>query len=175
MSRFIFIYTPQILHHFHFISNPISTLLFVSFPFTKLLSFNWIFTIFPSREARLGPQIFVHLQSGQHPFQFGLEYIKTRLRRTTSYTSYFDVIFIFFLTPYLPCFCLVFRSILTTVIRGDSYGIFTNPSSSKDDSLHFTLETRPSVVTHFFHENPQNYCKVNSYPPLPGNNFGQLQ
>ena len=38
MSRFIFIYAPQILHHFHFISNPISTLFFVSFSFTKLLS-----------------------------------------------------------------------------------------------------------------------------------------
>ena len=64
MSGFIFFYTPQILRHFHFISNPISTLLFVSFSFTWLLSLTWIFTIFQAREARLGTYVFVHLQSG---------------------------------------------------------------------------------------------------------------
>ena len=53
MSRFISIYTPQILHHFHFISNSISTLFFVLFSFTRLLSLSWIFTTFPARKARL--------------------------------------------------------------------------------------------------------------------------
>ena len=64
MSGFIFNYTAQILHHSHFISNPISTLFSVSFSFTWLLSSSCIFTIFPARQARLGPCIFVHLQSG---------------------------------------------------------------------------------------------------------------
>ena len=64
MPQFIFIYTPQILDHFHFISNPISILFFVSSSFTWLLSLRWIFTIFPAREARLGLCIFVYLQSG---------------------------------------------------------------------------------------------------------------
>ena len=60
MSGFNFIYTLQILHHFHFISNPISTLFFVLFSSTWLLSLSWIFTIFPACEARLGHCIFVH-------------------------------------------------------------------------------------------------------------------
>ena len=42
---------------------------------------------------------------------------KKNLRKTTIYTSHFDVIFILFLTPYLTCLCFVFHFILTTVIH----------------------------------------------------------
>ena len=100
--------------------------------------------------------------------------MKTSLRRTTSYTSHFDVIFILLPAPYLPRFCLFFCSILTTVIHGESYGIFTNPSLSNDVFLHLTLELRHSATIHFFHQNLQNICKVNSYPPVPGNDPGSL-
>ena len=60
MSGSIFIYTPQILDHFHFISNPISSVFCLVF-FTWLLSLSWIITKFPAREARLGPYIFIYL------------------------------------------------------------------------------------------------------------------
>ena len=158
ISGFNFIYTPMFLHHFHFISNPISILFFVSFSSTRLLSLSSIFTIFPVHEAGLGPQIFVHLQSGQHPFQFGLELIKKRLSRATSYTSHFDVIFILFLTPCLPRFCLVFRSIFTTVIHREFYGIFTSPFSVQN--LVFLL---PPI---FFIRTLKTICKGNSYVPF---------
>ena len=148
MPQFIFIYTPQILDHFHFISYLISILFFVLSSFTWLLSLRWIFTIFPTREARLGLCIFVYLQSGSPLFELGLELIKTSLRRSTSYTL---VSFLFCFPPHTYLIFIWFlRSILTTVIHGEFYGIFTNPSPSNDVFLHFTLESRPSVTIHFF-------------------------
>ena len=86
---------------FSFYLQPHFHPVFVLFSFTWLLSLSWIFTIFPTPKARLGPCIFLHLQSGYRPFQFGLE---TSLRKTTSYNSHFDVIFILLPTPYLPHF-----------------------------------------------------------------------
>ena len=48
-------------------------------------------------------------------------------------------------------FCLFSHSILTTIIHGESYGIFTNLSPSNNISVHLMLEPFSSVVTHFFH------------------------
>ena len=67
-----------------------------------------------------------------------------------TYTSHFDVIFILFLTPYLSRFCLVLRSILITVLNGRVLRGFQKPCPSNNFSLHFTIEPRPSVTTHFF-------------------------
>ena len=43
--------------HFHFV--------FILFSLMGLLILSWIFTTFPAHEAKLGPKIFVHLQSDQ--------------------------------------------------------------------------------------------------------------
>ena len=56
MPRFIFNHTPQILHHFNFNSNLVLFHLITEFELD-------LFDI-SSREARLGPHIFAHLQSG---------------------------------------------------------------------------------------------------------------
>ena len=60
-----------------------------------------------------------------------------------------DVIFILFPTPYLPRFCLVFRSILITVIHERILRGFQKPLPSNDVSLHFTIEPCPSFPIHF--------------------------
>ena len=43
----------------------------------------------------------------------------------------------------------VFKSFHRTVINGESYGIFINPSPSNDVSLHFTIEPLPFVTSSF--------------------------
>ena len=65
-------------------------------------------------------------------------------------TSYTLMSFLFCFPPHTYLVFIWFlRSILTTVIHGEFYGIFTNPSPSNDVFLHFTLESRPSVTIHF--------------------------
>ena len=104
------------------------------------------------------------LQISQLPFPHGkLTYISTIIytyvfsphQRASCLDSIlltlptFDVIFILFLTPYLPRFCLVFPSILIIVIHGTVLQDFQKPSPSDDVSLRFAIDPRSSVTTHF--------------------------
>ena len=50
---------------------------------------------------------------------------------------------------------------------------FHKPLSLKRRFPTFHYRTSSFCCNLFFHENPQNYCKVNSYPPLQGNKSGQ--
>ena len=57
----LFLFTlPKLNLIFILSTSPFPLWFFVSFSFTWLLSLRWIFTIFPAREARLGPCVFVH-------------------------------------------------------------------------------------------------------------------
>ena len=54
MFGFIFIYIPQILHHYHFISNPISTMFFCLTFFHLITNFELDLYNISSRENQAG-------------------------------------------------------------------------------------------------------------------------
>ena len=85
----------------------------------------------------------------------------------------FDVIFILFPTPYLPHDCLVFRSILITVINGRVLRGFQKPLHLKRRFPIFQYKTSSFCYYPFLFiktlKTIENYWKVNSYSTLPGN------
>ena len=85
----------------------------------------------------------------------------------------FDFIFILFPTPYLPRFCLAFRSILIAVIHGRILRDFQKPLPLKRRFPTFHYRTSSFCYHPFFFirtlKTIGNYWKVNSYFLLPGN------
>ena len=159
-SGFIFIYTPQILYHFHFISNPISTLFFCLVFFHLISEFELDLNHISSPRSQV---------RALHFCSFAIRLASISVRSRVNENKPKEDHHLHF--PIWCHFYFVSHSIPTSFLFGfpfhfdyrHTWGvleIFTKPSPSNDVSLHFTLEPCPSVTTHIFHGKPQNYCKV---------------